>query len=165
MRVMHLLLHACMHGSTWCQPHHCQFHYKTSSDVSAPYKKEPPGTYTRTHPHFTLISQFHVLSLLTLFTLRDLVMAPGYFIVGIYLFSSLTLQLCIYASSIYIYLVCNILLGIFYILQYIFIYSYFLNFIRYNAIYIFSSSIFQLCIYMHQSIFIYFATFYLAHFI
>ena len=130
----------------------------------SPYKKEP-GTYPRAYPHFTLISQFHVLSLLTLFTLHDLVMAPRYFIASIYMFSFLTLQLCIYASSIYIYLVCDILLGIFYIMQYIFFYSYFLNFIRYNAIYIFSSSIFQLCIYMHRSIFIQFATFYLAHFI
>ena len=49
--------------------HHCRFCFKIGSDVSAPYKKEP-GTNTRTHPHFTLISQFHVLSLLTLFTLR-----------------------------------------------------------------------------------------------
>ena len=72
-----------MDRSMCCQPHHCRFHYttgsdrhhqcrfcfKTDSDVSAPYKKEP-GTYTCTHPHFSLISQFHVLSLLTLFTLR-----------------------------------------------------------------------------------------------
>ena len=56
----------------------------------SPYKKEP-GKYPCTHPHFTFIYQFHVFSLLTLFTLCDLVMAPRYFIVGIYMFSSLTL--------------------------------------------------------------------------
>ena len=80
--------------------HQCRFCFKTGSDVSVPYKKEPPGTYTRTHPHFTLISQFHVLSLLTLFTLRDLVMAPGYFIVGsnIYIGSPLP-----YSSYVYMH--------------------------------------------------------------
>ena len=121
--------------------------------ISLPPNKKEPGTYTRMHPHFTLISQFHILSLLTLFTLRDLVMAPGYFIAGLYMFSSLTLQLCIYASSINIYLVCDILLGIFYIMQYIFSYLYFLNFIKYNAIYILLFHI--LAMYIYASIYIY----------
>ena len=93
---MHLLLHACIEVRVVSQItvgvitkptviglHHYRFYYKTGSDghhqcrfcfktiidVSAPYKMEP-GTYTSTHPHFTLNSQFHVLSLLTLFTLR-----------------------------------------------------------------------------------------------
>ena len=107
------------------------FTFKLAVMCLPPYKKVPPGTCTNpyTHPHFILISQFHVHSLLTLFTPHDLVMAPGYFIAGIYMFS-LTLQLCIYASWIYIYLVCDILFGIFYIMQYIFFYSYFLNFNR-----------------------------------
>ena len=85
------LHHYRFHYKTGSDGHHqCWFCFKTDSDVSAPYKKEP-RTYTRTQPHFTLISQFHVLSLLTLFSIRDLVMTPGYFIAGIYMFSSLTL--------------------------------------------------------------------------
>ena len=64
-------LYRCQfHYKTSSDGHHqCRFCFKTDSDMSAPYKKEP-GTDPRMHPHFTLISQFHVLSLLTLFTLR-----------------------------------------------------------------------------------------------
>ena len=127
-----------------------------------PKKRNQDHTHARTlTSHLFLSFTYSHFSLFSLYV----VMAPGYFIVGIYMFSSLTLQLYIYASSIYIYLFCDILLGIFYIRQYIFFYSYFLNFIRYNAIYILSTFIFQLCIYMRRSIFIQFATFYLAHFI
>ena len=128
----------------------------------APIKRHQE--HTRPHTLTSLSFLSFMYSHFSLFSLY-VIMASGYFIAGICMFSSLILQLCIYASSIYIYLVCDILLGIFYIMQYIFFYSYFLNFIRYNAIYIFSSSIFQLCIYMHRSIFIQFAIFYLAHFI
>ena len=119
--------HCRVHYKTGSDVHHqCRFCFKTSSDVSVPYKK---GTtrYINTcmHPHFTLISQFHVLSLLTLFTLCDLVMAPRYFIAGgiIDMFSSSKFQLCIYVL-IYIYLVCDILLGIFNIMQYIFLFIF-----------------------------------------
>ena len=64
------LHHYRFHYKTGSDGHHqCRFCFKTGSDVSAPYKNKP-GTYTRTHPHFTLISQFHVLSLLTFFTLH-----------------------------------------------------------------------------------------------
>jgi hypothetical protein len=78
------------------------------------YKKEPPGMFTRTHPHFSLISQFHVLSLLILFTLRDLVMALGYFIAGIYVLLShiIAIYICI---DLYLFSLRHFF-GIFYIM-------------------------------------------------
>ena len=90
MHAMHILLHACIEVRVVShitvgfitQPGvidtiNVDFVLKPTVMCLPPYKKEPSGTYTRTHPHFTLISQFYVLSLLTLFTLCDLVIAPG----------------------------------------------------------------------------------------
>ena len=74
--------------------------------------------HTHTHPHFTLISQFHVLSLLTLFTLRG----HGSWIFHwkyIYVLLSHIIAMYICIVDLY-YLVCDILLGIFYIMQYIY---------------------------------------------
>ena len=82
-----------------------------------PYKKEP-GTYTRTHPHFTLIFQFHVISLLTLFhsTWSSLL--------------DISLQVYIFSSHIVAMYICIINL-------YLFSLRHFTWHILYNAIYIF----------------------------
>ena len=99
--------------------------------------------HTHMHPHFTLISQFYVLSLLVLFTLRG----HGSWIFHcryIYVLLSHIVAMYICIIDLYLFSLRHFTWHIFYnaIYIYIYFYSYFLNFIRYNAIYIFSSSIF-----------------------
>ena len=128
-----------------------------------PYKKEP-GTYTRTHPHFTLFSQFHVLSLLTLFTLHghgswifycryiyvllSHIVAMYICIVDLYLFSLRHFTLHILYNALYIFLFiflefyqvqCNIYILLFHILaMYIYasIYIYLVCYILLGTFYI-----------------------------
>ena len=82
--------------------HHCRFHYKTGSDghhqcqfcfkpvvmCLSPIKRNQEHTHARTLTSLSFLS--FTYSHLSLFSLY-VVMAPGYFIAGIYMFSSLTL--------------------------------------------------------------------------
>ena len=118
--------------------HHCQFHYKTDSnghhqcwfcfktgsDVSAPYKKEPPGTYTHAP---SLHSHFSVSHTLTSHSFHSTWFGHGFWIFHcryIYVLLSHIVAMYICIVDLYLFSLRYFTWHIIYIMQYIFLFIF-----------------------------------------